>query len=138
MWGGGGVAGMATACTRESICYVICCNTCKSTNISARYYGESSRFRGQEHSHGLEKKLEDNPLYKHDVLHHAGVKSEFTMKVLRQHKTPLARLIQESVEIEMSRDDLIMNSKGEYNGSRVPRIKIEVGARVLTGSMGRK
>ena len=72
----------------------------------------------------------------HVMLHHAGVESDFSMKVLRQHKTPLARQIQESVEIQMSQDDVVMNSKGEYNGSRVPRITIEIGAKVLTGEDG--
>ena len=49
------------------------------------------------------------------------------MKVLRGHKTPLTRQVQESVEINNSKASIIMNSKNEWNGSKLPRIIIEVG-----------
>ena len=57
---------------------------------------------------------------------------KFKMKVVRGHKTPLSRQIHESIEIENSKADFLMNSKGEYNGSRIPRIVIEVGDKVET------
>ena len=34
--------------------------------------------------------------------------------------------------IDCSQANIIMNSKAEYNGSRIPRIRMEVGDRVLT------
>ena len=49
------------------------------------------------------------------------------MKVVRSHKTPMTRQVHESVEIEYSSAKIVMNSKGEWNGSRIPRIRIEVG-----------
>ena len=54
----------------------------------------------------------------------------FRMKVLRSHKTPLTRQIQEGVEINNSTANIIMNSKGEWNGSRIPRVVIEVGEKL--------
>ena len=50
----------------------------------------------------------------------------FSMKMEMGFKRPLARQIREGVEIEMSRNTL-MNSKSEWNHSRIPRIVIEAG-----------
>ena len=111
------------------------CDRCKSRNVTANYYGESSRtpyLRGREHLQGQLKANEDNPLAKHDMVHHGGVLGPYSMKVIRKHKAPLARQLHESTEIEMSTASIIMNSKGEYNGARVPRITLEVGNKVLT------
>ena len=52
------------------------------------------------------------------------------MKVVRSHMTPLARQIHESVEIEWSQAKIILNSKGEWNGSRIPRVRVEVGEKL--------
>ena len=42
----------------------------------------------------------------------------------------MARQIEEGVEINQSKADIIMNAKGEWNGSRLPRIRIERGEHV--------
>ena len=67
--------GATKACDQENVCYVICCDQCKEAGIEAKYYGESSRtgfLRGREHSRGQASRNEDNPLTKHDMLHHQG------------------------------------------------------------------
>ena len=115
--------------------YRITCQECKSKGVDCEYIGESSRtafLRGSEHLDDLRKKSEKSPLWKHCVDEHAGEKVNFSMKVTRGHKTPLTRQIQESVEIENSTANILMNSKCEYNGSRIPRVVIEVGSRVET------
>ena len=122
-------------CGKESVCYQISCDRCRETGIAADYYGESSRtpyLRGQEHLKGQALRHEDNPLHKHDSIHHLGNKGTYSMKVLRTHKQPLSRQVQEAVEIQSSKSQIIMNSKSEYNGSKLPRITIEVGDRVMT------
>ena len=48
------------------------------------------------------------------------------MAVEKSFKKPLARQIREGVAIEMSKSTL-MNSKSEWNNSRIPRIIIEEG-----------
>ena len=104
--------GTAMACRVESVCYVLSCDRCLEGGVKAEYYGESARtgyLRGQEHAQG-----------------------PYSMSILRRHKTPLARQMHEATEIECSKAGIIMNSKGEFNGSRVPRVVIEVGARTLT------
>ena len=55
------------------------------------------------------------------------------MKLLRKHTKPLNRQIHEAVEIDNSTANIIMNSKSEWNGSRLPTITLEIGAQVLTG-----
>ena len=53
------------------------------------------------------------------------------MKVLRKPKTPLERQILEGVLIEEEKLEEILNSKSEYGHNVVPRVRIEVGARVM-------
>ena len=50
------------------------------------------------------------------------------MKIERGFKKALARQISEGVEIKMSRGTLL-NSKSEWNNSKIPRIVIEEGER---------
>ena len=124
-----------TTSSQEGVCYAISCDRCANQGVAATYYGESSRtpyLRGREHLQGQTRHLEENPLYKHDVVHHLGVKGGYSMRVLRRHKAPLSRQLHEATEIELSKDKIIMNSKGEYNCARLPRITVEVGKKVLT------
>ena len=120
-----GERGRGGDCQKENICYRIFCQECESNQVKAEYTGESSRttyLRGREHMDGLQKRKEDNALWKHCVQEHGGREVQFRMKMMRSHLTPLTRQIQEGVEIENSKADIIMNSKGEWNGSRIPRI----------------
>ena len=108
---------------QEGVCYVISCDHCAAREVSARYYRESSRtlyLRGCEHLRGQERDHEDNPLLKHDAVHHQGCKGGYSMKVLWHHKAPLSWQLQKATEIELRRDHIIMNSKGEYNCARFP------------------
>ena len=54
----------------------------------------------------------------------------FKMKFVKSHQRPLQRQVHESVEISRSVADKVMNSKGEWGGSKIPRINLEVGERV--------
>ena len=49
------------------------------------------------------------------------------MEVVEGHRTPITRQVQEGVQLEMNKADIIMNSKSELNSARLPRIVIEVG-----------
>ena len=49
------------------------------------------------------------------------------MKVVESHRSPLSRQVQEGVEIETNGAEVLMNSKSEWNQSRLPRIIIEAG-----------
>ena len=92
--------GTPTTCSQEGVCYMISCDQCKAAGVVTRYYGESSRtpyLRGKEHLKGQAKKLEENPLAKHDALHHQDTACSYSMRILRHHKAPLGRQVHESV-----------------------------------------
>ena len=120
-----GEGGRGGNCQREGVVYKITCQECKSKGLSSYYVGESSRtafLRGGEHLDDLRKKNIKSPLWKHCLEEHGEKLVEFSMKIVRSHKTPLTRQIHESVEIEHSSAKILLNSKSEYNGSRIPRI----------------
>ena len=124
--------GKPTPCRQESICYYMSCDRCKAVEVEALYYGESARtcyLRGKEHLRGQASKGEENPLWKHDSTHHGGVQGSYSMGVIRKHKAPLSRQMHEATEIDCSKARIIMNSKAEYNGARVPRVTVEVGGK---------
>ena len=49
------------------------------------------------------------------------------MEIVEKHKSPMARQIHDGVELQASKADIIMNSKAEWNHSKIPRIMVEVG-----------
>ena len=121
-----------TACCRENVCYEICCDRCKLDKIDAHYYGESARtgyLRGREHLRGQAGRQDENPMWKHDQVHHQGVQGSL------QHENPadpqgVTRQIQEATKIECTTAQVILNSRSEYNGQKVPRVMVEVGGKV--------
>ena len=52
------------------------------------------------------------------------------MKVLSKHKTAMERKIAESVKIETEKVNILLNSKGVWNGSKIPTVVLEIGDRV--------
>ena len=98
----------------------------------AEYWGESTRngfCRGKEHIKGLKNENKKAPLWRHASAFHGGEKKPewYKMKVEKVHRTPLVRQVAEGVEIATCDADVIMNSKGEWNGSKLPRMVIERG-----------
>ena len=116
--------------------YRISCKKCKSDKGKiADYWGETARtafLRGKEHLDGLHGKDEKNSLWKHSEQHHEGSleRGDFRMEVMEKHRSALTRQVQEGVELEMNMADLIMNSKSEWNYSRIPRIFVELGEEI--------
>ena len=107
--------GTPSTCQQESVVYAITCDRCKDAQVDAKYYEESSLMgylHGQEHSHGQANKLEDNPHWKHDEVHHLGVQGFYSMCILRKHSKPLSRQMHEATEIECSKAHVLLNSKG--------------------------
>ena len=51
------------------------------------------------------------------------------MGVLRKHKAPLSRQMHKATEIDCSKAKIILKSKSEYNGARVPWVTVEVGGK---------
>ena len=49
------------------------------------------------------------------------------MNLTQKHRTTLQRQIKEALSIEGSMADIILNKKSEWNGSKIPRLRVEVG-----------
>ena len=107
--------------------YSIACKKCKEGGVLAEYWGETARTafeRGEEHLEGMRNQDESNGLWKHSQIHHGGKlrREELEMKVVETHRSPLSRQIHEGVEIETNSAEIVMNSKAEWNQSRLPKI----------------
>ena len=101
------------------------------------YVGESGRSahqRGLDHLNGAHSRDPKNPMVRHGEDFHNMVTGvpPFQMLVTRSFLRPLQRQVAESVSIEGGADDAdqMLNSKAEWGGSKIPRITMEVGARV--------
>ena len=95
---------------------------CKSKNREVEYWGETGRdcySRGGEHIKGFVERKEDNPMWKHVWEGHKG-EGEIDMFDM---KMPIARQIREGVD--KTSNNILMNSKVEWNTTRIPRIIIE-------------
>ena len=100
------------------------CETCLGAGRVSTYAGETGRngyTRGREHLDSLRLEDEENPLWKHCLVEHGGVKAEFSMKVVGRFYSCLVRHVNEAVRIEMSEADCILNSKAEFHQSPLVR-----------------
>ena len=51
----------------------------------------------------------------------------FHLRAVGFFKTALTRQIAEAIRIEKWGEDVVLNSKGEYNGNRLPRVTFNEG-----------
>ena len=123
------------SCFEKNIVYKISCKECeekvKDKKIAV-YVGQTSRSmyeRGQEHLMGLRKMQETSPLFKHVSEEHSdNINIRFEMKLIKKHFSAISRLVHESVLIDRTSkaNDLnILNSKGEWGRTHLPRLKID-------------
>ena len=92
------------------------------------YVGETSRClyeRGKEHWRGFENKSEDSHIYKHHQIHHGGEGSpSFHLRAIGYMRTALSRQIAEAVRIQHWGEDIVLNSKTEFNRCRIGRLTL--------------
>ena len=101
------------------------CLTCKSAGKISEYEGETGRngyTRGVEHLSALRLEDEENALWKHCQIAHDGTQAEFSMTVLKVHRTPMVRQINEAVRIIISKAECILNSKSEWHQAPLVRV----------------
>ena len=100
---------------------------------TATYVGESYRSsyeRGKEHLASYETRAETSHMWKHHSSKHPEEEEiSFSIKVMKQHKTSFSRQTHEAVLIEMADKGNILNSKGGFNRSTIPRLSVMVGDR---------
>ena len=112
-------------CQKNGSGYEIRCETCLKDGKLSSYAGETGRngySRGKEHLDALRLEDEENPLWKHCLVEHGGVKAVFSMKVVGRLYSCLVRQVNEAVRIEMSKADCVMNSKAEFHQSPLVRV----------------
>ena len=92
------------------------------------YWGESHRTlfdRAAEHSKALLEDSEDNAPVKHRSLHHPGLEPEFKFHHHKTWKNSLSREIGEALAISEANPALLMNSRGEWGTTTIPRVVLK-------------
>ena len=116
-------------CRDNSVVYSIqCTGGCGHEYIGQT--GSNAYTRGKQHFEGLQKKSEENALWKHCFKDHDGNIQKFEMCVLdRVRGDATKRQILEAVRLQNAPAETSMNSRGEWNTARVPRIQINTDVR---------
>ena len=112
-------------CEKNGTGYRIVCLTCQAAGKVSEYEGETGRngyTRGAEHLSALRLEDEENALWKHCQIAHDGTQAEFSMKVLKVHRTPMVRQINEAVRIIISKAECLLNSKSEWHQAPLVRV----------------
>ena len=92
------------------------------------YVGETARSlyeRGKEHWRGFRNQEEDSHINKHHQLHHGGEGApSFHLRPARFFTAALTRQIAEAVRIERWGEQVVLNSKAEYNRCKISRLTL--------------
>ena len=109
-------------CRRPNVGYEISCSECTQTVV---YIGETSKsgyVRGLQHLENYRGKTADSPLWKHALSDHQGRQDvQFTKKIKKTFGDPLSRQCNESVRIQNSDADVLLN--GKWHGPATVRLK---------------
>ena len=125
-------------CNRRNLVYENVCLKChpgaagrkpvfsKEENLPpAIYVGETCRSlqeRGKEHWKDFEDGSSESHILKHHLIHHGGEGTpEFHLRPVKFVRTALTRQLSEAVRIGRRGEGKILNSKTEYNRSRIAR-----------------
>ena len=112
------------------VVYEIVCVPCSGMASPGRYryIGETARnayTRGREHLSMLRNKNKASVLWKHCRDVHSGNMIGFKMSVIKRYKNDaMKRQIMESVIIESSNQEELLNDKTEWNYVYFPRVSL--------------
>ena len=111
-------------CRDNSVVYSIqCTGGCEHKYIGQT--GSNAYTRGKQHLEQYKKKAEESALWKHCVNDHDGHVQKFEMNVIdRVRNDSTKRQILEAVRLQNAPERTSMNSRGEWNTARVPRVQI--------------
>ena len=106
--------------------YIITCNSCCKSGLLAQYEGETGRSlyeRGSSHISEFKRKVSSNCMLIHNLAHHNGsTEFHFKMESIGQFHTPFDRQLNESLRIQHSNADILINSANEWMANRVLRV----------------
>jgi hypothetical protein len=143
--------GSKGGCQGGGVGYEHQCKTClEETGKISLYHGESSKSgyeRGLQHADGLRKEKEDNVMWKHSAIHHAGVHAKFSMKITGRFAKCLVRQEDEGTRVRESKADILLNSMTQWHQPPIKRVVVmrgnvnqdQIGAELLeTGGQDRR
>ena len=131
-------------CRKRSVLYENICTSCNpdvledpdnkkkkfipSKDPPSVYIGETSRSlyeRGKEHWKSFKTRAEDSHILKHQELHHGGQgEPKFLLRPIKFLTTALTRQLSEAVRIQRLGEDVVLNSRGEYNRCTIGRLTL--------------
>merc|ERR1712082_312626 len=114
-------------CKRRSLMYESTCKECVDAKgePTVKYVGETSRSgseRWGNHMRDARNKANDSHIYNHWQSEHAGRETEFQFQIVKFFNSPLERQVSEAVRIERTGAHKILNTKGVYNRSSIPKL----------------
>ena len=92
---------------------------------TVKYVGETARSgseRWGNHMRDARNKANDSHIYNHWQSEHAGRETEFQFQIVKFFNSPLERQVSEAVRIERTGAHKILNTKGVYNRSSLPKL----------------
>ena len=116
------------SCRARNVTYGITCLNCQETGKTSIYWGESHRTwgdRAREHVHALETGDLKYGIVKHHTTHHNNATPKFKFKLHKSWKTSLQRQIAESLLIQETPIEHLINSKSEWGNYSIPRLTVE-------------
>ena len=118
--------GVGGDCRRPNIGYEVKCNECEKNVL---YVGETSKsmyVRGLGHLRDYRSKRHDSPLWRHALeTHDRRLDVAYAMKLMKCFRDPLTRQCNESVRIQRSDADELLNGKAEWHGPATVRLQID-------------
>ena len=106
------------------------CNLCGELEVTAEYWGETSRtgyHRTLKHQEEVVRRLEGNAFAKHlAIFHpeHEGDITKFTIKVVSSFKKPLPRKKIDAIMIRSTTADHLLILKAEHHKPALHRVRI--------------
>ena len=123
--------GGSGSCEKEGVTYEIECVNCEEDGERSVYIGETSKnayTRGRKHLQDLDGKLTNSVMWRHCREKHEGTITDFRMGVTGQYRNDaMLRQISESVRINGSNDNELINNKTEWNYITFPRVMVTNG-----------
>ena len=114
-------------CKRRSLMYESTCKECVDAKgePTVKYVGETARSgseRWGNHMRDARNKASDSHIYNHWQTEHNGRETEFQFQIMKFFSSPLDRQVSEAVRIERTGAHKILNTKGVYNRSSLPKL----------------
>ena len=113
-----------SGCRDNGVTYKINCED----DCTYEYTGQTHHngyTRGERHMQEYKQKHAKSALWKHCANVHNGDQRAFTMSIVdRCRNDPTKRQILESVRMQRIPEEIQMNSRSEWNTTRIPRIRI--------------